>query len=163
MDISQERCRLLKGIGTISSNIIGKVLLGVTGDHVNVGAGIPSPGAWIADAGGEYPPLRWIGWVYLILKEHQRRKNGYIVFTSRRPWFSMSQILQVRELRFVCFSQNLFTMFIEPGRESPDVARGARESHGNSDGSHLAFRRMFFALKKSERLQVFVIQEVFGG
>jgi hypothetical protein len=67
-----------------------------------------------------------------------------------------------RELRFVCFRQNLFPMFIESRRESPDVARGARESHGDSDGSHYAFRRVFFALKKSERLQVFVIEEVFG-
>src|SRR5215510_2179925 len=53
-------------------------------------------------------------------------------------------------------------MFIEPRRESTDVTLGARESHGNTDGSHFAFGRMFFALKKSERAQMFVIEEVFG-
>jgi hypothetical protein len=52
-------------------------------------------------------------------------------------------------------------VFIEPRRESPDIARSARESHGNSDGSHLAFRRVFLALKKSERPQVFVVEQVF--
>jgi len=37
----------------------------------HVGAGFPRPIASITYPGGENPPLRWIAWLRLILKDHQ--------------------------------------------------------------------------------------------
>jgi len=56
---------------------VGLWFLKIKRNHV--GAGFPRPIASITDLGGENPPLRWIAWLHLIIKDHQPTV-GVIIF-----------------------------------------------------------------------------------
>ncbi len=54
----------------------------------HVGAGFPRPIASITDPGGENPPLRWIAWLRLIFKDHQRQRRhpSHIASRLEKTW-----------------------------------------------------------------------------
>ena len=55
--------------------ILARLLWSLIIKRNHVGAGFPRPIASITDLGGENPPLRWIAWLRLIIKDHKSRDN----------------------------------------------------------------------------------------